>query len=117
MSKSYPIFLQHNNVKIWHRMKRYLDPDSQVLDFWYTMKPENEDFTFRLDDLGSGGMSRIGSDLSNKEWKQLWIDAVKKEMMNLIDEGHIVQGRKPHLVESSAQKMYLFSTGDSYGHR
>lgn len=117
---TFPVFMihnhDHNHVVVWHRCKRYRDPDSKVLDFWYTLAPEVEELSFRLEHLGIGGIGDIGSPGPYGDRKDLWIEAVKNELRKLIDSGHIVQDRKPEPVKDWVEKATAFSQGDCYGY-
>lgn len=108
-----PVFLTYGHVVIWHHRK----PDGRVLDFWYSVSPDDDAAKFRLEDVGVGGICRLYEDLPDSLRYQKWLDAIRVEFKLLIEEGHITQDKPPLKVNDSASKAFRFSTGNFYGHR
>ena len=99
------LFLTHSGVSIWHTTA--LDGISN--GNYYATKPKGTGISFLLSELGIGPM------LDGEE--SLWLDAVKDELRRLIDEGHIVSGKKPRAVQNAVSKRVAFSEAPNYGHR
>lgn len=108
-----PIFLNYGHVVIWHHRK----PCGLVLDYWYSVSPDDDSGIFRLEDVGIGGLCCLYRDLPISARYERWLDAIRVEFKLLIEEGHITQDKPPLKVNDSASKSFRFSTGNFYGHR
>lgn len=108
-----PVFLDYGHVVIWHHRK----PCGLVLDYWYSVSPDDDSAKFRLEDLGIGGLCCLYRDFPISARYERWLDAIRVEFRLLIEEGHITQNKPPSKVENSASKAFRFSTGNFYGHR
>ena len=108
-----PVFLNYGHVVIWHHRK----PCGLVLDYWYSVSPDDDEAKFRLEDLGIGGLCCLYQDLPISARYERWLDAIKVEFRLLIEEGHITQDKPPLKVNDSHSKAFRFSTGSFYGHR
>lgn len=108
-----PVFLNYGHVVIWHHRK----PCGLVLDYWYSVSPDDDSAKFRLEDLGIGGLCCLYQDLPISARYERWLDAIRVEFKLLIEEGHITQDKPPLKVNDSHSKAFRFSTGNFYGHR
>jgi hypothetical protein len=112
------VFLKHKGVIIWHHYKwSAIQTRGRALDFWYSVKPDAEDYCFDIRDLGIGGIStEMYPDLSISDKSHRWFEAVKKALIALIDSGHIKSGKLPEDVPFAISKCKHFSGGESYGY-
>ena len=110
------VFLEHRSVVIWH----LYDEKNKMHSSRFSMDPMDHAQAFFLWELGIGPLGSMRCDrLATEFIVYEWVDAVKRKMCLLIEEGPIVSGVKPAIVEDANAKAIYFSAGpgDHYGHK